>query len=175
MRLFFSLFLFFSMPLCSVTTYTVTVATDSLVPNGSFSSGTNTGDLRGCLNAVNKGAPGTYIIAFSSAVSSAITLSGMLPLLNLTQSSNILTVDGSGATGGVVTISGASTYPGFFAYQGTVTLQNLTVENVLSQGGHGSGGGLGAGAGLFIGKNAAVTINNFTINTGVATGGNGGF
>ena len=145
MRFFLCLF---ALPLFSVT-YTVNVSSDSNVPSGTFNAGAGTGDLRGCLNRVNidsASTPGTYVIAFDSSIST-ITLNGMLPILNLNHSGNNLTINGSGASGGRVIIDGASTYPGFFAYQGTISLTNRTIQNTLSRGGNGSGGGLGAGGG----------------------------
>jgi len=132
-------------------------------------------DLRGALNHINQNpvADG-YTITFAAS-GQTITLGAMLPLLNLENSdlSQPLTIDGGSGT----TIDGASTYRGFFARQGSVSLKNLTVQNVFANGGNGGssggGGGMGAGAGIFI-DGALVTLSNVTISTAQATGGNGG-
>lgn len=132
-------------------------------------------DLRGALNHINQNpvADG-YTITFAAS-GQTITLGAMLPLLNFQNSdlSQPLTIDGGSGT----TIDGASTYRGFFARQGSVSLKNLTVQNVFANGGNGGssggGGGMGAGAGIFI-DGALVTLSNVTISTAQATGGNGG-
>ena len=61
-----------------------------------------------------------------------------------------------------------------------VTVQNLTISNVLAHGGdggsgtQGGGGGAGLGGGIFVGSPANVTLSNVTISNAAATGGTGG-
>jgi hypothetical protein len=65
-----------------------------------------------------------------------------------------LTIEGTNGSGGAVaqTIDGMGDQRGFFVYGGNVTLENLTIENAVAQGGAGGpggGGGAGLGGGLF--------------------------
>ena len=156
-------------PSLFATTLTVSVPGDGLTgsPN----------DLRGVLNQINT-TPGTYNVVFTLGGTNTITLGAMLPILNL-NAANTITMDGTNG-GTQIVIDGASTFNGFFAEMGTISLQNLTIQNVTSTGGAGGpsafgagGGALGAGAGLFIDQ-AAVTLSNVTINNASAVGGAGG-
>lgn len=166
-------------PLGAIVTLHVGLSSDTL-PVGNF------GELRNALNTVNNSALNTFQIVFQiPSGSPTITLNGMLPLMNA-ESANILGIDGTNSGGGFVTIDGASTYPGFFAKQGAITIQNMTIQNVVANGGSGGsgtshgvslgggGGALGAGAAVFI-DNANVTLTNVTFSNCIATGGNGSF
>lgn len=148
---------------------TVTVAGDTAP-----STGGSAGDLRYTLNSINQ-TPGAYNVVFNlPSGSETITLGGMLPLLGLT-ASNALTIDGSNTAGSgtPITISGDSSFRGFFARQGDIAIQNITIANTLARGGNSGrgGGGLGAGGALFIDQ-AHVTLSNVTMNSNTATGGN---
>ena len=55
--------------------------------------------------------------------------------INLT-GSDTLTIDGQGAI-----LDGAGPYRGLFAFSGAATIENLTIENALAEGGAGAGGG----------------------------------
>ena len=136
--------------------------------------GVNT-DLRGAINHINLNPlSGGYTIVFQDAGQS-ISLGALLPILNLVQPYP-LTIDGG--TGAPTIIDGQSTYRGFFAHQGGVSLKNLQIQNVMAVGGSGGnpggGGGMGAGAALFVNDTAQVTISNVAIHTSLAIGGNGG-
>ena len=81
--------------------------------------------------------------------------------------------------GGGFTIDGGALHRGVFVYSGAVTLQNLTVANMLAQGGNGGngvagGGGAGLGGGLFVAAAVNVTLLNTGFSGGRAVGGNGG-
>jgi hypothetical protein len=132
--------------------------------------------------AAPTGAPGaTQTITFSGAGVGTITLtSGALPLI-------YTNVNIQGVSG--VAIDGNNLYRGLFvsglANTGngappaiSVGISNVTIENVVAQGGAGGagggGGGLGAGGGLFINQNANVTITNVSFGNASAAGGNGG-
>jgi hypothetical protein len=163
------------------TTITVNQSTDSSAPQGSFTSVTNC-DLRGALNYINtQSASGTYTIGFNIASPYTITLAHNLPPLNFPMAaatsfaSNNLTIDGSNG-GHQITITGGANARPFFAYQGTVLLQNmsLTGSAVGGAGGSGAGGGgAGLGGALFIDM-ANVTVNNVAFSNCNATGGPGG-
>ena len=77
-------------------------------------------------------------------------------------------------------LDGGNTVRGLFAYAGNVTVNNLTIENTVAQGGSGSnagfagGGGAGLGGGLFVGATATVTLNSVSFSTNKAFGGAGG-
>ena len=62
-----------------------------------------------------------------------------------------VTIDGNGFA-----LDGANTYRGLFDYAGILAVRNLTIQNMVAQGGNGTnggGGGAGLGGGLFIGSN----------------------
>jgi hypothetical protein len=147
---------------------------------------TGCGSLRDAINVANAAgttndAPNgvTSTITFAPSAIGTITLSSPLPLLY----SN-MTITGSPG----VVLDGSNTYRGFFvsglATTGngappavTVNISNLTIQNVVAQGGNGAdggGGGLGAGGGLFVNQNATVTITNVSFANAAARGGNGG-
>ena len=72
-------------------------------------------------------------------------------------SADTLTIQGDGAT-----LGGANGYPGLFAHSGVTTIENLTIENAVAE-----GGGAGLGGGLFVAFNplstagpARVTLDN---------------
>ena len=85
------------------------------------------------------------------------------------------TIEGNGNT---LTQTGVNR--GFFARENpqTITIQNLTIDGAIAQGGNGGnpagGGGLGAGGGLFLNTGSRVILNNVQFNTCQAIGGNGG-
>jgi len=153
---------------------TINVAGDTnLVTNGTFNAGTMSGDLRGALNFINQ-TSGSYNITFNLGGSNTISLGTNLPILNL-NAPNTVQIDGSNG-GSQIIIDGSAALPGFFAEKGSITLENLTLQNLRSTGGVGGsgagGGGMGAGGALFIDQ-AAVTISNVTINSCSAQGGQG--
>lgn len=147
----------------ALTTLTVTSNGDTL-PAG------NPNELRAHLNTINTTNTGPYLVDFNLGVANTITLSGLLPLLNL-NAGNTIVIDGSNS-GNQIKIDGNSNFPGFFARQGPITLQNLTIQNTIAQGGKGCGGALGAGGGLFI-DGAAVKLANITFTNNKALGGAG--
>ncbi|MBS0605299.1 MAG: autotransporter-associated beta strand repeat-containing protein, partial [Verrucomicrobia bacterium] len=159
--------------LYAVTNLTVSTPGDANVATAGTFSGSS-GDLRGVLNHINQN-PDTYNVTFALGGSNTITLGAMLPILNL-NAANTIALDGTNG-GTPIVIDGASTFRGFFARQGNVTLQNLSIQNVKAKGGTGGigggGGGMGAGAAIFIDK-AAVTLSNLTISSASAIGGAGG-
>jgi uncharacterized protein with beta-barrel porin domain len=135
----------------------------------------------GAPNGVPNGTTSTIVI--NPGIGTIALTSGALPLIysNL----NI-----EGAAGGSV-LNGSNTYRGLFvsglATTGngapsavTVTVSNLSIQNVVAQGGAGGssrgggGGGLGAGGGLFVNQNANVTITNVSFGNSAARGGAGG-
>ncbi|WP_295437888.1 hypothetical protein [uncultured Thiodictyon sp.] len=92
----------------------------------------------------------------------------MLPLLDAD-----VTINGNGNT-----VSGNNQYRVFFAQQGTVSLNNLTIADGKAQGGNGgvgAGGGAGLGGGLFVNA-AQVQLSGvqFTGNGGNGVSSNGG-
>jgi autotransporter-associated beta strand protein len=152
------------------TTLNVNVLTDASGNYSGSGSGT-TGDLRYCLNYLNTLPAGSHAIQFD--VSGTITLSKMLPVVNLFQV-NTLTIN---PTSAAITIDGASLYRGFLVSQGTVTIQDMTIQNCLARGGdggqYGGGGGMGAGGAIFS-DSANMTLSNITATNCRAQGGAGG-
>jgi hypothetical protein len=155
----------------------VTLATDT-VPGSPAGSGTGiSGDLRYAIQ--NAPAGNTIVFDTTAMGGSTIVLAGPLPPIEQN-----VTIDGGYY--GRVTIDGASAYRAFFVDTGTVSIQNLKVQNALAEGGNGGdnslsqssgpgGGGFGAGACVFVNQStAAVTLDNDYLVHCSAVGGNGG-
>ena len=158
-----SLLMLFEM---NAATITITTNTDSYAAQGGQYSNGGTTDLRGALNYINLYS-GTYTVNLPA--SQTIQLTAALPIINM-NTTNSLTFAGNSAI-----LDGSNTYRGLFIRQGTVTINNLTIQNTMAQGGNGSaggGGGLGAGGAIFIDQ-AAVTLSGITFGTTHATGGSG--
>jgi autotransporter-associated beta strand protein len=63
---------------------------------------------------------------------------------------------------------------GYLVQSGTLTINNATVTNFITQGGSGSGGGAGLGGAVFINSGAAAVLNSVTMGGNAAIGGTGG-
>jgi hypothetical protein len=117
----------------------------------------------------------SYLIQFTASVTLSATTT--LPAINTSSS---VTIDGQS----LYTLDGGGVQRGFLVYTGTVTIQNITIQNTLAQGGNGGsgavggGGGFGAGGALAMLSGTTVTLNNVTFGTSgnpnTASGGNGG-
>jgi len=161
----------------SAITYTVDLSTDtpSAMGGEGMSSGATSGELRWVLNQINQFPAASDDIVFSFIGDTTITLSAPLPFLNKGGVSSLTTLNGS-ITGGDLTISGANTHPGLFVNQGTVMIQNITINSCMSRGGNGGtgnsggGGGPGIGGSLFI-WDADVTLENVNIANSQVVGG----
>ena len=80
-----------------------------------------------------------------------------------------LTIDGKGHA-----LNGGGIDGGLAVVSGKVTIDSLTIEDTVAQGGDGGGGGAGMGGGLFVGVSASVVANSLSFKTDTARGGNGG-
>ncbi len=121
-----------------------------------------------------------YSVTLEPATGQTISLTTALGAIDLDTGSS-LTIDGNGDT-----IDGGGSQQGFFVLQGALTLQDLTVADMLAQGGTGGegngGGGAGLGAGVFVagpvpqGNTAGGTLvlDDVTFSNDVALGGDGG-
>jgi len=178
--------------LSALTTWNLNAATDIVVTlntdaasatGGTFTTPSGGNDLRGALNYINTQPSDTYNISFQVAAPS-ISLTTALPPLNFpiggtSLAANHVTIDGSNTLGmgGQITINGGMSYRPFYAYQGTVALQNMTLLNCAAVGGAGGAGGGGGGAGLggalFIDQ-AAVTVTNVAFTNSKVQAGAGG-
>src|SRR5580692_4858139 len=97
-----------SLPLFA-TNYTVTLSTDSAVTTGGTSVTSTTGDLRFVLNQIlNDQAQGTFATRDVAFTTSSVTLSGILPMVNLFNP-DAVTIGNS--TGPSVTIDGGGFRP----------------------------------------------------------------
>lgn len=130
------------------------------------------GSLREALNSINADADSSipYNIVFDSGLSGGTTtLADHLPVINLltgdvTYLTHAITLNTTSSI--PITIDGASTYQIFFQNSGSVTLQNLTLQNGISQGGNGgggSGGFIGGGGGGALGAGGAIFLNEGTL------------
>lgn len=142
-------------------TYTVTSNADS-----------GAGSLR---NTILGATSGDTINFDPSVAGTTITLLSPLPPINPLISMNIQNTNAN-----AVTINGQSLYQIFSVTSGTITLENLVLQNGVSTGGaggagYGGGGGGGAGGGgLYVQNGAAVTMTKMSFLTNQAIGGAGG-
>lgn len=180
-KLRYVIFLFVTHWLSGLTTINVTLNTDNN-PGGIG----DVGDLRYAINTMNQNLntlPDDHAIVFAFPMT--IQLNGILPIINNSPNPVNITIGNSG-TIPTVTIDGNGTYPGFFIPTGTVTIQNMTFQNLTAKGGDGGngisggGGGMGAGGALYApqsflyGSNPSITLINVVMNNCAAIGGNGG-
>jgi len=173
-----------ALSLAQAATFNVTTNDDAT--SGSFGDSANATNLRAALIAANASTDASNTITFDPAVTS-ITLTFPPPLIL-----NNLTIDG----GAGVTIDGAGAYRPFFVgideatrtgvipgistasaplrNRLSVTLKNLTLQNGVAKGGHGSGGGMGAGGAVFVNSAADVVLENVNFANNAAQGGDFG-
>ena len=117
-------------------------------------------------------APGDYTIQLTGDIDegqagqpAGIDAISLASGVNLTIDGQNNKIDGAGGNGGLAVL------------QGNVTIQSLTLEDTVAQGGDGSGsggGGAGLGGGLFVGTGAHVTVDDLTFTGDAAKGGDGG-
>jgi hypothetical protein len=143
-------------------TFTVSTTADS-----------GAGSLRQAIINANA-TPGSTIVfsssVFTGGAASTITLLSDLPAISAS-----VTIDGATATG--VTINGNGAFEGLFVSNGTVAVEDLTIEDAKAKGATGTaggGGGAGLGGGLFVGATAHVALTNVSFSSDSATGGAGG-
>jgi hypothetical protein len=140
-------------------------------------------ELNQAIADIDSATSGSYTIDFTSNITEGTdngdpiffgdkTLSAPPELYALNLQSGVsVTVNGGGYT-----LSGAGKYRGIFAYAGSVTIQNLAIDNTLAKGGdgfNGGGGGAGLGGGLFVASGAQVSLSGVTFSGDAAKGGNG--
>lgn len=175
-------FLFISSSLHALTTLNVTLSSDNN-PGGMGDAG----DLRYCLNLMNQNLntfPDDYEIIFANPMT--IQLNGILPIINNSANPVSITIGNAGSTPTVIIDGNNGAFPGFFIPTGTVTIQNITFQNLTAKGGNGGdgisggGGGMGAGGAIYApqfflnGSYPSITLMNVSINNCSAVGGNGG-
>ncbi|MDE3056027.1 MAG: autotransporter domain-containing protein [Verrucomicrobiota bacterium] len=148
------------------------------VLQGAIFTVTNTNDSgSGSLRyAMLNASPGDTI-EFAAGANGTISLSSALPAI-----AGNLTITGN-QSGGVnsTTIDGGGAVQIFFVDSGNVSINNLTLNNGLSQGGSGGsgqagagGGALGAGGAIFINTGSNVSLSNISCSDNAAKGGSGG-
>jgi hypothetical protein len=146
----------------------------------------NVAALNAAIVAANSLAANSGIVTIDLG-GSLLSLNGTaLEAINLA-AGNTLDIEGGGGT-----LDGGGSESGLFVYSGTVTIEDLALDDLRSRGGAGAsggGGGAGLGGALFVGNNAvssanpggdpnavagAVTLTNVSFVGDGATGGNGG-
>jgi autotransporter-associated beta strand protein len=114
----------------------------------------------------------TTVIRFAQGVT--ITLSQVLPAI---QTPSSVLIDGNGGT-----LDGNGAWGGLVALSGVVGVENLTIRNAVARGGNGvlgsnttvaGGGGAGLGGGLFVGSSAQVSLQSVNFLSDAAIGGAG--
>lgn len=110
------------------------------------------------------------IIDCSSIAGQILTLTASLPAITKSY-----TINGAG-----ITINGANNYQAFQIASGTVVIQNVKIQNALSQGGNGGngysggGGGVGGGGALYLHGGSELTLTTSSLLNNSARGGDGG-
>ena len=123
-------------------------------------------DLVSALTTIDT-TPGDYTIN----ITADITLDSSTTLPAITGGTNDVTIKGHNHT-----LNGGNVQRGFFVYQGTVAIGDLTIQNTTATGGAGAdngGGGAGLGGALFVANGATVTVSNVSLSSNGATGGTG--
>jgi hypothetical protein len=149
-----------------------TIITNSTSFSGGVATATDASDLNALIKAADSASSGTLTIDISGSLSlntlpavsngesvnfvngtiTAITAVPDIAAINL-KSGVSLVFNGSNNA----TLDGRDTVRGLFAYSGSVTVDNLTLQNMVALGGAGGagsnagGGGAGLGGGLFVG------------------------
>lgn len=152
--------------------YVVNLGTDNAV-----NSGGDNGELRYVLNQIlneqaQGSSSGSHTITFSV---DQVNLASLMPPINLFSADTIII---GNSTGAATVIDGASAYRPFFIESGTVTIQNMVIQNCVGQGGSAGtngagGGGLGCGGAILI-DDATVTISDVVFSSNSAIAGLGG-
>jgi autotransporter-associated beta strand protein len=119
--------------------------------------------------------PGTYTVN----ITANITLTAGTTLPAITGSANNVTINGNNHT-----LDGGAVQRGFFVYQGTAAINDLTIQNTKAAGGNGGtglanaresgGGGAGLGGAIFVANGATVSVSNVSLASNTAAGGNAG-
>ncbi len=149
--------------------------TGGTVPNGGQPV-TNITQLNAAIVAADGEAAGSG--AYQIVLGGNITLTTALEAIDLKSG---VTLD---IAGGNYALNGGGSQRGLFVYSGTVTIENLTLQNMKALGGAGGGinggGGAGLGGALFIADDLAdgaapgnVTLTNVSFSGNSATGGAG--
>ena len=125
--------------------------------------------LNNAIATIDGGAAGQ---TFTVNIQNNITLTAATTLNAINTASTVV------INGGNTTLDGGEVQRGFFVFAGTVSINNLTIQNTLAKGGSGGSGGGGGGAGLggalFVASGAHVTVSNVGLTGATATGGTGG-
>jgi uncharacterized protein with beta-barrel porin domain len=144
----------------------------------SNSNPSGAGSLAQAISDVNAGGDTVFNVAFTT---NPITLTGPLPLLNLSGATPLTATVNFNPAGGAhiggLTIDGSGTQSLFFIAGGTVTMDDMIVTGGLAQGGFGQasgGGALGAGGAVFVATGATFEGVNMQFTGNQATGGAGG-
>ena len=137
------------------------------------------------LNAAIVAADGAAanIGAMTIDIAGGISLTTALEAINL-KAGNSLTIAGTNGSGGAKsqTLDGGHARRGLFVYAGTVTIENLALNDMTAKGGNGGGGGgggAGLGGALFVtgvsdgDGGAKVTLDNVAFSGDAAVGGGG--
>ncbi len=136
---------------------------------------TDFASLNAAIDAADAATSGDIVITLTNDITETATLDAINLHTGVT-----LTIDGGGHA-----LDGAGQYRGLFAYAGTLTVSNLSIDNTVARGGdggnEGAGGGAGLGGGLFIAgtdaglaSGADVTLENVAFRYARAAGGAGG-
>ena len=173
------------------------IQTNSTTFTAGTATATSATDLNALITAADNAGSGTFTITVSGLLAlntqAAVTNGETLTIVNnvgtvtkLTAVPDIAAINlHSGVSlvingnGGAI-LDGGNTVRGLFAYSGNLTVNNLTIQNTVAQGGSGAnagfagGGGAGLGGGLFVGKYANVTLNSVAFSNNKAIGGAGG-
>ncbi len=161
---------------------TSTSVTDTVTNNFVFGTAETVAELDADIAYANALAPNSGTVSLTLASGAEYDLTSALQTIDL-QAGVTLDLQGNGAV-----IDGQHAYSGLFVYSGAVSIDDLTIRNMVARGGDaaglsssGSGGGAGLGGGLFVANATAdgaavaghVTLDDVSIENDTADGGNG--
>jgi autotransporter-associated beta strand protein/VCBS repeat-containing protein len=135
---------------------------------------TSAQDFNDVLAAINSGGPEALAnVRYTLNFANSFTLDRNLDTINLLSSASI-TVNGGGFT-----IDGADVFGSFEITSGSLTINDITINDTVARGasvpnvtlGHG-GGGAGVGGGLFVGTGASAVLSDVSFSGTAAIGGN---
>ena len=138
-----------------------------------------TAQLNAAIASINSGGANSVPgVSYYITLTDDITLTASIAPINLAAGCSLTVTGNSGNPR--ATIDGQGAHGGFVALSGAVTLDRLTITATVAKGGAGGngalagGGGAGLGGGVFVASGASVVLSNVNFTGDSAAGGTGG-
>src|SRR5262249_31324683 len=123
----------------------MSITTNFTVSSEGSTTSTDLSTLNGVIRSIDVGGSNAATATdYTITLSQNLTLTdGDLLALNLPSGASVT------INGGNFVLDGNKDQRGLFVYAGTVDINDLTIKDMVAQGGSGGGGGAGLGGGLF--------------------------